>query len=610
MILNEKNTVKFFFLIPAIIFFAFNARILIAQGEINASAPSTVRVNNAFNYTVSGEIQGQVSVKPPPGIRIVSGPSQMVSYQSSNVNGKLTTVMQVNYTFVMIAEKKGDYVIPPATLSTGDESYKTGSVNVKAVAGASPSGEGSGSAGSTRSTEPDPVIMQLIPSKTELFEGEQLVISTKIYVRARNEMHSLSSPDFEGFWVENLDPDQRAGNDVIEGYNYNSQVVRRNLLTAQRKGEITIEPASLDVTVLKRIQRRRSALDNFFDDPFFDDPFGNYERERKIVKSNTLTINIKPLPGGAPESFKGAVGQFDVSAMLRSDSVQTNNALSLVININGKGNLNLINPPKVDFPPDLEIFEPKRTENVNHSSSGTVGSVSFEYVIIPRHNGNYRISPVNFSYFHRGKGQYETFNSSDFRFAAYGGEDEGSAISGQSGLFREDVRNLDTDIRFIKTGPASLRPVSSFLILNPFIYAIYGGGLLLVLFALFFWRKKLERKADIFYIRNKKARKIARRRLKAAYHLLQNNDDIFYEEILKAIWGYLADRLGINTADLSRERLTVEMNEKGIDDKLQSDVWSVIEESEYSRYSPESSGKMNELYEKAIACMQKIEQKI
>jgi hypothetical protein len=581
------------------------------QEEIKASAPSVVSVNRAFNYTVTANSQGKVTVEPVDGIRVLSGPSQMVSYQSSNVNGRLTTEMTVSYTYMMIAEREGEFTIPPATLKDGRKSLTTNEVIIKAVAGTANAQGGSGSGQRSQPAAPDPVIMRLIPSKTELYEGEQLLVSTRIYVRSRIENPSLNAPSFEGFWVETLEGENTVRNEVIEGYNYNTQIVQKNLLTAQKKGEITIEPLTLDVTVLNRVQSRRSAFDDLFDDPFFNDPFDRYERERQIVKSNSLTINIKPLPEGAPAGFEGAVGSFSVNAKMNQDSVQTNNAVSLVVEVRGKGNLNLINPPEVDFPPDLEVFEPKRTENISHSASGTEGRVSFEYVIIPRHNGNYRISPVSFAFFNPSTGRYDGYFSPEFRFIAYGGaesEDEGGVS--QPGFFREDVRSLDTDIRFIKLNPGKITAVGSYLITNAWIYAVYLGGILLLVLMLIFWRNKLKKEADIFYVRNKKARKIAKKRLKNAHMLLQKQDDALFEEILKAIWGYLADRLSVNTADLSRERISEEMEKRGVDPELRDKLWGVVEECEYSRYSPESSGSRENLYEKAVECMSELEQKI
>lgn len=608
----NKIIIRGLLMLTVLILSSFLSQELQSQ-DVKASAPSVVSVNRAFNYTISSDIQGKVNVESVEGIRVLSGPSQMVSYQSSNVNGKLTTKMQVSYTFMMMADKEGEFTIPPANLKDGRKTYTTNEVKITAVAGAAQAkpGSGTGNESTTRQAGPDPVIMKLVPSKTTLYEGEQLVVSTKILVRARIESPALNAPSYEGFWVESLDADESVRNEVVDGYNYNTQVVQRNLLTAQKKGVITIEPATLDVTVLKRQQRRRSAFDDLFDDPFFNDPFDRYERERQVVKSNTLKINILPLPGGAPAGFKGAVGNFKVKADLKADSVSTNNAVSLLIKVTGKGNLNLINPPDVDFPPDLEVFDPKRTENVNHSSGGTEGEVSFEYVIIPRHNGNYRISPVTFSFFNPANKRYDTYVSPDFRFIAYGGmEGEGQGSGLQSGFFREDVRNLDNDIRFIKLKPGTLSPAGAFLITESWIYVVFIGGIIFLAVILIFWRNKLRKEADIFYMRNKKASKIAKKRLKNAFALLQKDDERFFEEILKAFWGYLGDRLGINTADLSRERISGELNRRSTGEELQQKLWNIVDECEYSRYSPETSASKEEVYRQAVECMSETEQKI
>lgn len=575
------------------------------NNEIKASAPEVVSTNKAFNYSISAQQQGEVSLGNIDGIRVISGPSRMVSYQSSNVNGKLTTTLQVSYSYMMIAEKEGEFTIPPATLKVDGKIYKSKPVVIRVVKGAADVKSGEGREQNRQNAEPSPVILRLIPSAKELYEGEQLVMSTKIFVRTRIEQPSLNASSYEGFWVEELEADQTVRNEIVQGYNYNSQVVKRDLLTAQRKGEVTIGPASLDVTILKRAQRRRSAFDDFF-----NDPFNRYEKETRIIKSNSVTLNIRPLPADAPAGFKGAVGDFNVSANLKGDSVQTNNALSLMVEITGKGNLNLIEAPEIDFPPDLEVFDPKRSENINHNRSGTEGRVIFEYVIIPRHNGNYRISPVQFAYFNPDNKKYRRYTSPDFRFTAFGGDDPEGESGLQSGFFREEVRDIDQDIRYIKLNPGKLVPLASFLILNTWVYVYIFGGLALLILTVFLWRNKLRKEADIFYVRNKRAHKVAKKRLKNAYNLLQEDNDDYYEEILKAFWGYLGDRMRINTADLSRERISSELQKREIEDDLRKKLWEVVDECEYSRYSPESSGGKKDLYEKAADCMQKMEQKI
>lgn len=578
----------------------------LSQEKITASAPSKVIVNKAFNYTVSAESQGKVSLNPPEGIRILSGPSQMVSYQSSNINGKMTTTTQVSYTFLLIASKEGTISLPPAVLRVNKKELKSNPVNIEVIAqGKTESANSRSSTG--RDEEAAPVIVKLIPSRTELYEGEQLVISTKIYVRVRNEIHSLNSPGYEGFWVENLDPDQMAGNDVLNGYNYNSQVVKRELLTAQKKGEVIIDPVSLDVTILNRISRRRSVFDSFFDDPFSD----NYQRDRRMLKSNSPVIKIKELPAGKPDGFRGGVGNFKVSSFIKSeDSITTNNALSLIIQIQGSGNLPLLNAPEVNFPPDLEVFDPKRTENVNHGSGGTTGSVHFEYVIIPRHPGNYRIPAVNYAFFNPSSGKYVTYSSDVFSFSVHGESfDAGIQGSGNS-FFREDVKNLSSDIQYIKTKPGVFVQEGEYLLSQNFVWLYYVTGIALLLLFMVFWRNKLKKESDIFYVRNKKASQYARKRLKNAFKLLNQENDAFYDEVLKAMWGYLADRLGINTADLSRDNINSGMNSRGIAEDIRKDFWEIIDQCEFARYSPNDNENRNEIYDKAKECLSRIERLI
>ncbi|MCF8392103.1 MAG: BatD family protein, partial [Bacteroidales bacterium] len=375
-----------------------------------ASAPAVVNAGTAFNYAVSGDTQGDVSFSPPSGVRILGGPSSMTSFRSSNINGRMETVREVSYTYVLIADKEGEYVIPPAVIKSGRKEFQSNEVRFKAVGSTASTSEGA-SAG-----EPASVMVQLIPSKRTIYEGEQIVLSTKVLVREQLQITALNSASYEGFWAETLEPDDFAMNETVDGQNYRTQVIKRDLLTAQKKGEVTIGPSIMDVTIQKRVRSRNNVLN----DPFFDNAFSSYENVPQSVKSNTLTLNIKPLPPNAPESFKGAVGNFKITSSLSKDSVQTNDAISLIIKYSGKGNLDLIRAPELDLPPDLEVFEPKRVANLKHELSGTSGSLSFEYVLIPRHAGNYRISPINISFFNPNTTRYDRYISDPFEFVVTG----------------------------------------------------------------------------------------------------------------------------------------------------------------------------------------------
>ncbi len=575
--------------------------ILFAQDKyIKASAPAVVNAGSAFNYVIKGNIQASVNIYPPTGIRIIGGPSQMVSYRSSNINGRMQSTKEVSYTYVLIADREGDYVIPAAVVKSGRKEYKSNEIRIKAVSS-------SASTSGTASGESPSVILQLVPSKRSVYQGEQIVISSKVLVREQLQITGLKAASYEGFWTEELKPDDFARNETLDSYNYRTQVIKRDLLTAQQKGEIKIGPSIMDVTIQKRVKGRNS----FFDDPFFDNAFGSYENVAQSVKSNVFTVNVKALPSNAPESFTGAVGNFKISANLSKDSVDTNDAISLKIKYSGKGNLNLISAPKIDFPLDLEVFEPKRVANIKHEESGTSGSVSFEYVLIPRHPGNYRISPVEQSFFNPKIGRYDMYISNVFEFIATGelaGEEGGDLVS--NGFFREGVADLNTDIVYIKTSEPILYESGVYLIQKLWIYLYFGLGILFLFASYLLWRRKLEKESDIFYTRNKKAWKIARKRLKVAREMLKKSDEGIYEEILRGVEAYLADRLGMNKADLSRENIKSALEAKAIPEETLNSLWLVMDDCEFARYSTGETADKAVVFENAVKCLTDIEQNL
>ena len=569
------------------------------ETKLKASAPSVVIQGQGFNYVVTSEEQGQISLNTPDGLRIMGAPSQMVSYQSSNVNGRLTNVTNISYTYVIIPENTGEYTIPAATLKVGRKELISNEVKIKVVEAAQ--------AGLDESN-PSGIIFQLIPSRRSIYEGEQIVLSSKVMVRERMQITKFPEMSHEGFWVEKLEGDNFAKNEVLEGYQYRSQVIARELLTAQRKGELKLGPYNMDVNIQKVVRNRRRSV---FDDPFFDSPFQQYENTPASIRSNSVSVRVKPLPAGAPESFKGAVGNFTVKAEMTKDSIEVNESLAIKVRISGTGNLNLIVPPEIDFPKDLELLEPRKSSKLNHDLNGTSGNVLYEFDVIPRHGGNYRISPIEFSFFNPSTGRYDKYISPDFNFYVEGGEVIESQGTGlQGGFFREDVRNLDTDILYIKTSKPVLYEKGNFLVYQKLFYILVFALVLILLMSYFYWRNKITREQDIFYIRNKKAWKLASKRLKSARTLLQKKDEGLYDEILKAVNGYLSDRLSMNTADMSREKIEFALSEKSVSEELMEKLWNLVDDCEMARYSPVGIEDKQRLYDRAKECLSELEENI
>jgi BatD DUF11 like domain len=587
-----------------LILLLFSVNLNAQDNMVSASAPAFVTVNRAFNYTISGDVKGDVELPSVKGIRILGGPSQSVSSSTTIINGRMESQTSVSYSYMLMATEEGDFEIGPAIIKTRKKDFKTNVVNIKALKGTNSATPTEG-ANTTTSTQSEGVILKLIPSRKDLYVGEQLTIDTRVYVNQRLQITDLKNPSFEGFWTEELDPDNFASQESLNGQLYRTQVIKRDLLTAQKAGIREIEEANMDVSIEERVQSQRR---NF---PF-DDPFGSYRQVPAVITSLPLKINVKPLPSGAPESFGGAVGKMNFSVKLNKDSTFVNEAISLNIVISGKGNLSLMSSPKVDFPPDLEVFEPKRINNVKHSASGTEGTVSFEYLIIPRQRGEYRIPPIGFSYFDPGTAKYIKSDSKELIFKAIqNGEsgNEGNTDNQITSFFREDVKNLDSDIRFIRTQSSPFIKKDKTMLDSGWLWA-YPFGILLMLIIALIRNIFISRQKDQLMVRNRRARRVAIKQLKTARSMLKTNDDSFYEAILRACWGYLSDKLGINTAELSRNRVADKLEEKGLSVELREELLGIIETCEFARYAPGGDSAKHDIYKQTEDCLSKVEQNI
>ena len=591
------------------------------EKTITASAPSVVTAGQPFNYTISGDFDGKVSLPEMKGLRVVGGPSTFVSQQASNSSGRLQMVRQVSYSYTIIAEEEGEFVIPPAKIISGRKELVTNEVKVKAIKGtqqaqpANPSPD----AGSDESSGAASIFARLMPSRKSVYVGEQLVVTSRIFTREALQIASVKISAFEGFWKEDLKGDENPVRDNYNGQSYLTLAFGRYLLTAQKPGEIRLSPMEVNCLVQKKVQSRGPS--GLFDDPFFNDPF--FDRVQTVeqsVRSNELVLNVKPLPANAPEGFAGGVGSFTMNTIIDKETAKVNDAITLKLTISGKGNLNLIKPVKIDFPPDLELFDPKSTQNVNHSADGTTGSVSFEYVVIPRHAGNYRISPVIFSYFDPATEKYLTLHSDEFNFTVEkSGEQDESFISapgikGEQGQIMgsksENVVSLAKDILFIKLTPPHLRKTGNVLFGSVFFNLTFALSAFLFLGLIIIRKERIRRNADLNAVRNRKARKLAERRLMNAHRLLKANDEGFYEEILKVLWGYLSDKLGVNISELSRDLINKKLQSLSVPENLLEDLWKVIDDCEFARYGTGFAGDKTGIYNSTVKLISGLQENI
>jgi len=577
-----------------------------------ATAPSVVKVGEQFQYVVEGSERGDMELPSTGNFQLLGGPYSSFSSHSQWVNGRMTQKTLVSFTYVFRALKEGTYSIPPVIVKAGKKEYLTNEVVVVVTAGSSPGQAVPSSPESpdlTTGEESDPVFLRVIPSKKEVYMGEQFVSGLKVYTRV-NTRPASSARDipYEGFYKNNVDPDESAQQQEIGGQVYVSQVIQRHILIPQKSGKLVIPPYKSDWTVPQRKERQggRSAFDSFFDDPFFD----NYQDVPVTLTTLPVNIRVKPLPPGAPAGFTGAVGDFTMKASLSDSEIEVNEALSLKITISGIGNLPLLGEPEVNLPPDHDLYDVSKSLNTNTLGNRISGSVAFEYPIIARHAGRYRIAPVQLAWFDPATESYHTATTDEFSFTVLKGESEESAGNVYvPGGVHESVRDLGTDIRDIVRTPPVFTTVTASLFGKLWYRWLYPVAIFMMLVLVILIRKVTRRNADLSLVRNRKAGRAARSRLKNAdRHRKAGQADRFYEELGKALWEYLSHKMNIETSDLSREMVIEQLDQQEVPEEERTELLRILEDSEFSRFAPTSErSDMNLLYRDAAKLISLLE---
>jgi len=430
----------------------------------------------------------------------------------------------------------------------------------------------------------DDIFIRLLLDKKEVFQGEHIVATVKIYSRLDiSGINEIKFPGFEGFLKTDLEtpPLTSLIRENINGTIYGTGVVQRFLLYPQISGEIDIDPVQISVLI-----RQKSGQS----DPFFGDFFATYTTIPKAILSGAMKVKVNPLPGIRPDDFSGIVGKATLKASMDKDTVNVNDAVNLKMVLSGSGNLKIANAPEMKLPADLEVYDPKVTDDLTYGINGTAGLKTFEYLLIPRHYGDFTVPPVSYSYFNISTRQFEKLTTPELHFYARKGAEDGAGITVYGGVAKEDVKYLGKDIRFIKADPGSLKKSGNNLSSKRSFYTAYAFALILFLVILFVRREQIRRNADIARVRNRRAGKTASRRLKdAEKYLKEKQPERFYEELLRAIWGYLSDKLNIPVSELTRNNTVNSLTEKGIAEAEINNLASILDTCEYARFAPSSS---------------------
>ena len=517
---------------------------LFSQTLTATVANNKVGLNEQFEVSFSfngPDVNSVSNFKSPDfaNFMILSGPNQSTSMSIINgaVSGSLT------YSYYIQPKSIGTFTIGSASVTYKGTSFRSQPVKIEVVKGSAPPP----SANPQQAATPDAqnaeigknLFIRVFADKQKVYQGEQVTVTYKLYTRLNiaAQMQVSKLPQYQGFWAEELETSNNITFTVenVEGKQFRVGILKKAALFPSQSGELTVSPMELKVPV--QIQRKRKQGNSVFDD-FFNDPFfGNAETVQYNAKSNTIKVNVMPLPENKPESFKGAVGQFNLSSELNKATTKTNEPLSLTLNITGTGNVTLLTVPELNLPAGMEKYDPKSTDQVTRQNKIS-GKKSIEYLIVPRNAGKKEIPPVKFSYFDPNKKAYVTLSTPAYNINV----EQGTGEQSYAGMSKEDVKLLGDDIRYIKTSAPALQQKGEILLYSLGFWTTAVLPFLALIGAVMWKRREDRLSGNISLMRYQKAQRISAKRLKTAKALmLANKQTEFYTEISLALFGYLED---------------------------------------------------------------------
>ena len=559
------------------------------------------------------------------GFDVLAGPAVSQGSSIRIVNGSMSKSVNYTITFVLLPQAAGNITIGAAEIVVDGTTYRTRPLPIEVVDedAAAPRGSGNArndaSSGGTGGAETeadspgaaqgqlaaDDILLRAIVSRTSVYKGEPLRVTFKLYERVNVVGYEdVKFPSFNGFWAQELNTDNaRRQRETFNGKVYETLVAREFLLYPQQAGTLTIDPAELTAVAQIVVRSRRPV------DPFFGSGHEVRNVPRK-VRSQRVDVTVKPLPAGAPASFSGAVGRFTMDATPPAGPLAANSAATYTVRISGTGNLTFVQAPKLTLPGSFEQYNVKTTESIDTSAAGISGYRQFEYPFIARADGTFDIDPVEFSYFDPERMAYRTLAAQPLVLeVAPDAKGGGEAVVMQGrGMSKEDVRLLGQDIRFIKLGPAQLRPQRAPLFLSSLYWAVLAGVLLLFGIIYTGERKRIRESQNAALVRGRRANKIAVQRFRAARRFMEQEErHAFYEEMLRALWGYMSDKFNIPVANLTKENVREELHRRGVATEVSQRFSSIVTLCEEAQYSPAATARMSDVYAEGVDFVSQIE---
>lgn len=597
---------KYYFLV----FLLLSVTQLYAQVTVKLQAPNQTEIGQRIriSYVVNTNDVDDIKIGDFQGFNVLYGPSTSSQSSISMINGKTTHNSSMTFTYTVVAMEEGTFEIPAATVTVGGKTYKSGTSNIEVLpsssrnnssgggsqqqGGSQPQSGGrprqeSGSASSNIGSQE--LYMTVSATKRKIYEQEAVLLTYKLYTLVNVQQISGEMPELDGFHVQEVDSKAQMSlkYERVNGRNYGTAVWRQYVLFPQKTGKVRVPSITFDT----QVEVQNTSMDPF--DIFFGG--GSLSQiVKKSIVAPAIEIEVLPLPTPKPQNFSGAVGKFTLSGSLTPEQLNANDAATLRLVVSGQGNMKLMKAPKVNFPKDFEVYDPKQDDKTTNTSLGAKGNVIYDYIIVPRHGGKYNIPPVEFSYFDPDQNAYKTLKTDSFAIAvakARGGSDN---IREQ-----EDLMVLNNDIRFIKLNSMKLKKSDSSFFGSSAYWGIYVGLSALFLIFLAIFNRQARENANIARQRGKKAGKAATKRLRNASKLLKEHQSgPFYDEVMRALLGYVADKLNLPTSDLTKENVSEKLTARGVDENLVKNFLDVLSECEFARFAP---GDPNETMDKIFA---------
>ena len=583
-----------------------------------ASSPLTVAVGEAFRVEFAlNAYPDKGTFKAPSfdGFDVIAGPAESSGQSIQIVNGAMTKSINYTITYVLLPQAAGNVTVGAAEVTVDGTVYRSNALPIEIVNEGKSPGAGGTQSRPREDSSPDvtaqnqiakdDILLRAVVSRTSVYKGEPLRVTFKLYERVPVVGYNdVKFPSFNGFWAQELNTDNaRRQRETFNGKVYETLVAKEYLLYPQQAGTLVIEPAELTAVAQVVVPGRRNV------DPFFGGgpDFVNVPRK---VQSPRINIAVKPLPAGAPASFSGAVGSFTMDAVLPQERLAANSAATYTVKISGTGNLTFVQAPKLTLPASFEQYNVKTTESINTSAAGISGYRQFEYPFIARAEGTYEVEPVEFSYFDPSRMQYMTLKSKALELEitpdAKGGGDA-LVVQGR-GMSKEEVKLLGQDIRFIKLGSPQLRSVREPFLFSAAYWVLFFG--ILILFAMVYvaLRRQIRESQNVALLRGKRANKVAVQRFRAAKRYMEEqNRHAFYEEMLRALWGYMSDKFNIPVANLTKENVREELHKRGVSSEDSQRFTDIITRCDEAQYSPVESARMGDVYSEGVNLISRIE---